>query len=213
MGTEIGGGHLTGTVLQPASPATFSTPALGVDVVILDDDGAAVAEGEMGEAFLVPPAVGLSQELLNRDHDAVYYEGCPSGPNGEVLRRHGDHIARIGNGYFKAKGRADDTMNLGGIKVSSIELERVVNDHPSVHESAAVAVQPGGEGAAQLVVFAVLEKGASEGNLKKALGKAIAAHLNPLCKIHEVVTVESLPRTPSNKIMRRRLRADYPERS
>ena len=28
-GTEIGGGYLTGTLVQPASPATFSTPALG----------------------------------------------------------------------------------------------------------------------------------------------------------------------------------------
>jgi len=212
-GTEIGGGHLTGTILQPASPATFSTPALGVDVVILNDDGAAVAEGEMGEAFLVPPALGLSQELLNRDHDAVYHDGCPSGPNGEVLRRHGDHIARIGKGYFKAQGRADDTMNLGGIKVSSIELERVVNDSPSVHESAAVAVQPGGEGVERLVVFVVLEKDASDPELKAALGKSIALHLNPLFKIHEVVTVDSLPRTASNKIMRRRLRADYAGRS
>ena len=104
-------------------------------------------------------------------------------------------------------------MNLGGIKVSSIELERVVNDHPAVHESAAVAVQPGGEGAEQLVVFAVLEKGTSGVDLKKELGKAIAAHLNPLFKIHEVVAVESLPRTASNKIMRRRLRADYVGRS
>jgi acetyl-CoA synthetase len=212
-GTEIGGGHLTGTVLQPASPATFSTAALGVDVVILNDDGAPVPEGEMGEAFLVPPALGLSQELLNRDHDRVYHDGCPSGPEGQVLRRHGDHIARVGKGYFKAQGRADDTMNLGGIKVSSIELERVVNDHASVYESAAVAVQPGGEGAEKLVVFVVLEKDASEAGLKAALGKSIAMRLNPLFKVHQVVTVDSLPRTASNKIMRRRLRADHAERS
>ena len=49
--------------------------------------------------------------------------------------------------------------------------------------------------------------------LKKALGKRIAKQLNPLFKIHDVVTVESLPRTASNKIMRRRLRADYADGS
>lgn len=212
-GTEIGGGHLTGTVLHPASPSTFTTPALGIDVVILDEEGRSVPEGGMGEMFLVPPALGSSQELLNRDHDAVYYDDCPPGPHGEVLRRHGDHIARFGNGYFKAQGRADDTMNLGGIKVSSIELERAVNEHPAVNESAAVAVQPEGEGSHELVVYVVMNEAGADEGLQKALGKLIAKQLNPLFKIHDVVIVESLPRTASNKIMRRRLRADYADRS
>ncbi|HCQ00221.1 MAG TPA: AMP-dependent synthetase, partial [Candidatus Latescibacteria bacterium] len=44
-GTEIGGGHLTCTVLQPASPSTFTTPALGSDCVILDEKGQPVDEG------------------------------------------------------------------------------------------------------------------------------------------------------------------------
>ena len=105
-------------------------------------------------------------------------------------------------------------MNLGGIKVSSIELERVVNEHPSVHESAAVAVQAEGGGADRLVVYVVVAvHDVSDENLKKALGKRIAKQLNPLFKIHDVVTVESLPRTASNKIMRRRLRADYADGS
>lgn len=212
-GTEIGGGHLTGTVLQPASPATFTTPALGIDVVILDEDGSVVPEGGMGELFLVPPSIGLSQSLLNRDHDALYYDGCPPGPNGEILRRHGDYIAKLKHGYFKARGRADDTMNLGGIKVSSIELESVVNGHSSIHESAAISVQPEGEGAERLVLYVVVEDGATESDLRKSLGKRIAEHLNPLFKVHDVVVVESLPRTASNKIMRRQLRSAYTETS
>ena len=208
-GTEIGGGHLTGTVVQPASPATFSTPALGLDVVVLDDEGLQVADGEEGELFLVPPAIGLSQELLNRDHDAVYYADCPPGPAGEVLRRHGDQVERLPGGYFRAQGRADDTMNLGGIKVSSLELERVVERHQAVFESAAVAVRPEGEGAERLVVFAVLNEGADVAGLRGELGKSLAEELNPLFKIHDLVIVDALPRTASNKLMRRELRAQY----
>ncbi len=208
-GTEIGGGHLTGTVVQPASPATFSTPALGLDVVVLDDEGLPVADGEEGELFLVPPAIGLSQELLNRDHDAVYYADCPPGPAGEVLRRHGDQVERLPGGYFRAQGRADDTMNLGGIKVSSLELERVLERHQAVFESAAVAVQPEGEGAERLVIFAVLNEGADVAELRGELGKSLAEELNPLFKIHDLVIVDALPRTASNKLMRRELRAQY----
>ena len=210
-GTEIGGGHLTGTVVQPASPATFSTPALGLDLVVLDDAGLPVAENGEGEVFLVPPSIGLSQTLLNRDHHEVYYSGCPVGPNGRVLRRHGDQVALLPGGYYRAQGRADDTMNLGGIKVSSLELERVVEKHPQVFEAAAVAVQPGGEGAECLVVFTVLSGAVDRTDLRRELGAMLAKELNPLFKIHDLVVVDSLPRTASNKLMRRELRRQYVE--
>jgi hypothetical protein len=36
---------------------------------------------------------------------------------GQTLRRHGDEIERTVGGYYRAHGRVDDTMNLGGIKV------------------------------------------------------------------------------------------------
>jgi len=55
----------------------------------------------------------------------------------------------------------------------------------------------------------VLESGTSEVGLKKTLAEAISAHLNPLFKVRDVVAVETLPRTESNKIMRRSLRANY----
>ncbi len=212
-GTEIGGGHLAGTVLHKASPSTFTTPALGIEVLVLDEQGKVVLEGETGESFLIPPSLGLSQELLNKDHHAVYYEGCPSGPAAELLRRHGDQLARLGKGYFKAQGRADDTMNLGGIKVGSLEIERVVDDHPSVYESAAIAVQPGGEGADRLVLYVVVEQEILAADLKSELAKRIAEHLNPLFKIQDVVFTESVPRTASNKVMRRCLRTDYASRA
>ena len=43
-------------------------------------------QAEEGEVFLVPPSIGLSSELLNQDHDAIYYEDVPR----PGLRRHGD---------------------------------------------------------------------------------------------------------------------------
>jgi len=208
-GTEIGGGHLTGSVLQPQSPATFSTPALGLDVAILDDEHRPVPAGAEGELFVVPPSIGLSQRLLNRDHDAIYHDGCPSGPEGQVLRRHGDQVARLARGYFRAHGRADDTMNLGGVKVSSRELEVVLDHHPAVYEAAAVGIPPTGGGADRLVVFAVLKDDVPADDLCAELQREVSEHLNPLFRIHDLVVVDSLPRTASNKLMRRELRATY----
>ena len=163
----------------------------------------------MGELFLVPPSIGLSQSLLNRDHHEVYFEGTPLGADGRPLRRHGDQMMRLDQGFFKAQGRADDTMNLGGIKISSLELEQVLDSHPSVYESAAVAVQPAGEGAEELVVYVVPKGEVYLSGLEAELGRLLKTRLNPLFKIYELKLVESLPRTASNKLMRRKLRADW----
>ena len=207
-GTEIGGGYITQSLTQPSSPATFSTPTLGLDVAILNEDGLPATQGEL---FLIPPSVGLSQTLLNRDHHEVYYEGAPRGVRLELLRRHGDAFEALPGGYYRAQGRADDTMNLGGIKVSSAEIERVVLGVEGVSDVAAIAVDPPGGGPSLLVLYVVPRPGSSlePGACKDAAQKAIAAHLNPLFRVHDVRIADSLPRTASNKVMRRVLRSQY----
>jgi acetyl-CoA synthetase len=145
------------------------------------------------------------------DHHEVYFEGMPPGPAGEVLRRHGDQMEALGYGYYRAHGRVDDTMNLGGIKTSSAEIERVTSHVEGVRETAAIAVPPAEGGPSQLVVYAVIAEGGVDDPtaLRFALQRAIGEELNPLFKIHEVRTVEALPRTASNKVMRRVLRDRY----
>jgi len=209
-GTEIGGGYVSGTIVQPASPSTFSTPCFGLQFYILDDNAQPTDDGEL---FIVPPSIGLSNTLLNRNHHEVYFEGTPKGPNGEVLRRHGDQVGDLGGGYYRAEGRADDTMNLGGIKVSSAELERTLSVVDGIVETAAIAVEPAGGGPSRLVVFAVVEADSSLAGdeLSVSMQRAISRNLNPLFKIHDVVVVDSLPRTASNKVMRRVLRREYKE--
>ena len=207
-GTEIGGGYITGTVIQPAAPTVCTTPSLGLDFLILDDDGRPAANGEV---FLRPPSIGLSTSLLNQDHHAVYFDDAPAADGSVPLRRHGDQIEQLAGGGYRIHGRVDDTMNLGGIKVSSVEIERLLNTVPGVAETAAVAVQPEAGGPSRLVIFAALFAGrqCADGELHRTLQEVIRRRLNPLFKIHEVVQVAALPRTASNKTMRRVLRASY----
>lgn len=202
-GTEIGGGYIAGTVLHDAVPAAFSTPALGWDLRILDEHGIPADEGEV---FLVPPSIGMSVELLNGDHHRVYYGDVPLAD--VPLRRHGDHMQRLDGGYYRALGRIDDTMNLGGIKVGSAELERVVGSVDGIAEVAAVAVPPAGGGPSRLVIFAVPAPGSEPDPLawREVMQAAIGAELNPLFRIDRVVPIDLLPRTASAKVMRRHLR-------
>ena len=204
-GTEIGGGYLTGTTIQSAAPATFTTPALGLDIVICDEKGQPT---DNGEVFVTPPSIGLSTELLNKDHYEVYFKETPQLPKTAPLRRHGDGVERLADGYYRIHGRVDDTMNLGGIKISSAEIEGVLNSVSGIQEVAAIAVPPPDGGPSQLVIYAVLPPEADTDSLTTSLQSAIREHLNPLFRIHDVVVVDALPRTASNKIMRRVLRAE-----
>ncbi|MBW4542583.1 MAG: AMP-binding protein [Myxacorys chilensis ATA2-1-KO14] len=223
-GTEIGGAYITSTLVQPCIPATFTTPALGLDFVILDADNRPATEGE---AFIIPPAIGLSTELLNKDHHQVYFAETASdveepGINtySLPLRHHGDYLEQLPNGYYRACGRVDDTMNLGGIKVSSAEIEQVVSTVADICETAAISTPHNSQGTvseseggpSQLIIYAVVAPNTQKthAELKAVLQAAITQRLNPLFKISDLVIVDALPRTASNKVMRRVLRDRYP---
>ena len=70
-GTEIGGGYVTSSIVQPNFASTFSTQALGGDFVLLDEKHQKKTKGEV---FLIPPIMGLSTKLINRNHLNVYYK-------------------------------------------------------------------------------------------------------------------------------------------
>jgi acetyl-CoA synthetase len=211
-GTEIGGGYVTGTLVQAAAPATFTTAAFGLGLYILDENG---LPAKTGETFLVPPSIGLSDSLINKNHHNVYYEGTPACPGGELLRRHGDQMERLPGGFYRALGRADDAMNLGGIKTSAAEIERIVSSVAGVSETAAIAASPDQGGPGRLIIFAVLEPGVQLGaaELLGPMQREIKKRLNPLFKIHDVVLIDALPRTASNKVMRRELRSKYSDQT
>eukprot|EP01006_Ploeotia_vitrea_P046173 TRINITY_DN67001_c12_g8_i1.p1 TRINITY_DN67001_c12_g8~~TRINITY_DN67001_c12_g8_i1.p1 ORF type:complete len:777 (+),score=94.08 TRINITY_DN67001_c12_g8_i1:33-2363(+) len=217
-GTEIGGGFLTQTMVQNASVACFGTPALGSDLCLLNTEGKEAAEGEDGELFLTVPSIGLSQKLLNLDHHTVFFKGCPRHPRtGQLLRRHGDQVRRLGKGFYQSEGRADDTMNLGGIKISSAELERAVNRHASVSESACIAVTKPDEGTDVLVVYIVLDAAVDAAKvdasaLKGEFQQLISKNLNPLFRVFDVQIIDALPKTATQKVMRRHLRTAYMEK-
>ena len=205
-GTEIGGGYVTSTVVQTNIASTFSTQALGGEFILLNENNELTNKGEM---FLIPPIMGLSNKLINRDHHEVYYKDIPK-YNERILRKHGDELEQLENGYYRAQGRADDAMNLGGIKVSSIQIEEVINQLDFIKESAAVAISPISGGPSKLIVYFV--ERSSDLSHEERLLKAkhiIRKKLNPLFKVSDLIQIDKLPRTASGKVMRRYLRDKF----
>lgn len=207
-GTEIGGAYLTSLPTVPNAPSSFNAVTLGLEMAILDPQG---KPADRGEVFLIGPSIGLSTELLQGDHHQSYYEGAPTLPGHGPLRKHGDQIERLPDGSYRVLGRVDDTMNLGGIKVSAVEIERVLNTHPQVRESAAVTEHDRSGGPERLVAYLVLDEGVeSTDQLKRELQRLLSNDLNPLFRLAAIVVTDALPRTASQKVMRRFLRDGSP---
>ncbi|KAF6155234.1 hypothetical protein GIB67_019760 [Kingdonia uniflora] len=225
-GTELASSYIQGSLLQPQAFGVFSTLSMTTGFVILDERGIAYSDNEpcVGEVGLFPAHMGATDRLLNANHEEVYFKGMPN-HNGMVivlsplsekqllvrkkLRRHGDIVKRVVGGYYVVQGRADDTMNLGGIKTSSVEIERVCDRaDEKILETAAISVTPVNGGPEQLVILVVLKKGLScePDQLKSKFSRAIHTNLNPLFKVSYVKIVSEFPRTASNKLLRRVLR-------
>ncbi|KAL3616361.1 putative CoA ligase ccl12 [Castilleja foliolosa] len=209
-GTELASSYILGNCLQPQAFGAFSYASMGAGFVIFDENGTPYPDDQpcVGEVGLFPLYMGATDRLLNADHDEVYFKGMPM-YKGRQLRRHGDLLKRTVGGFLTVQGRADDTMNLGGIKTSSVEIERICNRaDESVLETAAISVAPPSGGPEQLTIFVVLKKGfyTKQDELKMKFSRAIQTNLNPLFKVSFVKIIPEFPRTASNKLLRRVLR-------
>jgi acetyl-CoA synthetase len=203
-GTEISGAYITSTVLHENIPATFATPTLGLDLLLLDEEQQI---SDVGTVAIIGPSIGLSRELLNRDNFKEYYAEMPKTREGIIMRRHGDQMQRLANGYYKSLGRSDDAMNLGGIKVSAAEIEQSLPEIPGIIEAVAIA-KNNPDAPTELIIFIVVDSKMQLdlNQVKSQMQNAINVKLNPLFKISGVRIIDTIPRTSSNKIMRRVLR-------
>jgi crotonobetaine/carnitine-CoA ligase len=108
--------------------------APGVRVELLDPDGQPVAEGERGEIVVTtePPELMTPGYLGNPEATAELRRGT---------RLHtGDIAWRDAEGNYFFSGRSKDMIRHKGENVSAWEVERVLNDHPEVAETAVIGV-------------------------------------------------------------------------
>lgn len=109
------------------------------------------------------------------------------------------------NGELILVGRANDTINLGGLKVAPLEVEEVVMRVPCVDECLLIPITRGGNVALKLLV--VLKEGMELDEV--AIRKTITDNLEPYKLPKQVVVVEEIIRTFNGKIDRKQMIAKY----
>jgi malonyl-CoA/methylmalonyl-CoA synthetase len=183
---------------RPA-PGTVGPPLPGVDVRLVEDDGA-VLEGAddetIGEIHVRGPNLFL--EYLNRP-DAT----------AEAMRdgwfATGDMATRTAQGYIRIVGRrATDLIKSGGYKIGAGEIEGCLREHPAV-EDAAVTGEADDDLGERVVAWIVLRDGASvpESELIDHVAGLLAPHKRP----RDVHFLDELPRNDMGKVQKARLGA------
>jgi acyl-CoA synthetase (AMP-forming)/AMP-acid ligase II len=181
--------------------SSAGTVVPGAEVRVVDPDSLEDKPvGEQGELWFRSPQ--LMKGYLNRPDatdEAITEDGW---------FRTGD-IGRVDeDGYIFVEDRLKDMIITGGENVYSIEVERVLAEHPAVAEVAVIGVPDDKWGEAVKAVVA-LEGEVSEGDLIAWAAERLAKYKCP----KTVDVVDALPRNPTGKIMKKDLRKPHWEKS
>ncbi|HYE90740.1 MAG TPA: acetate--CoA ligase, partial [Terriglobales bacterium] len=118
----------------------------------------------------------------------------------------GDGAKRDKDGYLWLLGRIDDVMNISGHRVSTMEVESALVDHPAVAEAAVIGRSHDIKGQA-IAAFVTIKAGITQKpELKDELKAHVAKKIGALARPDDVIYAAELPKTRSGKIMRRLLR-------
>lgn len=173
---------------------SIGVPIQGVEMRIVDSDGCVVADGERGEIVIRGPNVMLGYwnrpvETAQAIRDGWFHTG--------------DIGVRSSDGYFQIVDRLKDMISVAGFKVYPTEVENAIYQHPAIAEVAVYGVPDAVQGE-QVKAHIVLKPGQ----------QLSASEMTAFCRAHiatfkvprTIEFVDTIPKNPTGKILRRALR-------
>jgi long-chain acyl-CoA synthetase len=173
---------------------SIGPPAPGVSLRLVDDRGADVPEGEVGEVLVKSEATMVGYWQDPEATAATLQEGW---------LRTGDLARRDEDGYYWFVGRKKEIIIRGGSNISPVEVEGALYEHPAVKEAAVVGV-PSPTWGEVVHAYVALQDGTapSAAELQQFLQERLAAY-----KVPETIHfLPELPKGTTGKIHRKTLR-------
>ena len=171
----------------------------GYEAKIMDDSGAQVADGEVGNLW-------VKGDSAFTEYWQIPEATARAKRDGWVIT--GDKFTRDAAGYFHYCGRADDMMKVAGMWVSPGEVENALMGHPAVSECAVVG-QTDAVGLVKPVAYIVLRPSVIRpgGGLDSEIHGWLRTRMPGFKCPHDFRFVNELPKTSTGKIQRYLLRS------
>jgi 4-hydroxybenzoate-CoA ligase len=172
-------------------------PVPGYDAKIIDENGAEVADGQMGELVVRGPSAGEGYWNQRAKTHRTFV--------GEWVHT-GDRFRRDADGYYHYCGRTDDMFKVSGMWVSPFDVEAALVSHEAVAEAAVIGVRDA-DGLTKPKAFVVLRNGyAADARLFENLQAHVKERAGAWKYPRWIDVRTDLPRTSTGKIQRFRLR-------
>jgi acyl-coenzyme A synthetase/AMP-(fatty) acid ligase len=185
---------------MPVKPGSMGRPHPGVPLRVLDGALEECAPNEVGTLALKADDPSLFLEY--RKQPEKWREAHRGG-----WYITGDQVYRDEDGYLWYVGRQDDLFKSRGYLIAPKEIEDAILEHPAVIEAAVVG-QPDADVGHRIAAFVVLAAGTTPPpSLTEEIRQTVRRVLAPYKAPHVVTVVESLPKSPVGKILRRALRS------
>jgi acetyl-CoA synthetase len=195
-------GHILITPLPGTTvckPGSATTPFPGIEADVVNDRG---EPAQAGYLVLKRPWPGMLRGIYGdpERYQRQYWSQIPG------VYFTGDGCKRDKDGYLWLLGRIDDVMNISGHRVSTMEVESALVDHPSVAEAAVIG-RPHEIKGQGIAAFVTIKSGITTSDaLKDEIKQHVAKKIGALARPDDVIYAAELPKTRSGKIMRRLLR-------
>ncbi|WP_228000189.1 AMP-binding protein [Nocardia australiensis] len=200
---------------QTETGSTWTYPIYGVDdmkagsvgvptpghlCLVVDDSGNPVPPGIKGNLVLTHPFPTLARTVW-KDHQRfldTYFSRFPGyyATSDEAVIDHDGHIWIL--------GRSDDVINIAAHRISTMEIEEIVNSHPQVIEAAVVGVPHATKGTVP-AAFIVIKDDDQE-RIIEQIRVAVSDQLGRYAALEHIYVTANVPKTRTGKLMRRLLR-------
>lgn len=177
---------------------SIGKPLSDIEIKVIDEEGKTLGPNQPGELLARGP------RIMRGYWNEKNKQGSPIDSEGWL------HTGDVGyfddDGYFYLSGRSKDMIIRAGENVSPEELETVLHSHPDIDEAAVIGV-PNPEWGEEPLAVVVCKTGCSctEEEIVEYCREKLASYKRP----RHVVFVDSLPRNPMGKVLKRILREKY----
>ena len=178
--------------------ASIGRPLPDVEVKIVNEKGSALQANRVGEIYARGPRM-MTGYWGDADKSAQVITT-------DGWLRTGDKGWMDEDGYIYLAGRGDDMIIRGGENISPQEVEEVLHAHPKIDEAAVIGI-PHPEWGQEPCAVVVLKKG--EAADKQEIMTFCRSRLAGFKRPGSVIFVDSLPRNPMGKVLKKKLREKY----
>jgi len=180
--------------------SSIGKPLPDVEVKIVDEEGKTLSPLGVGEILARGPRIMTGYW---RDEQKTFAAQVMTE---DGWLRTGDMGYMDEEGYIYLTGRGDDMIIRGGENISPEEVENVLHSHPKVEEASVIGV-PDPEWGQEPRAVIVLRRG--ETSTSEEIIEFCRLRLSGFKRPRSVVFIDSLPRNPMGKVLRKKLREEY----